>query len=215
MYTKLLPELRTFIGNENISLVEAIKKINENSKCIIYLVDDEGRLIGSLTDGDIRSWILKTGELVAKAIELANKKVKYISECERKNALDFMRKMRITSVPIVDEEKHIKDIVFIDEMPLRIVKNKSLSGVPVVIMAGGKGMRLRPYTKILPKPLIPINDVPIIERIMELFYRFGGENFYITLNYHRELIKAFFLRLIYHIVFILLKKMNQWEQQEA
>lgn len=181
-----------------------MKKINENSKCIIYLVDDEDRLIGSLTDGDIRSWILKTSKLTVKAIELANKKVKYIGECNRKNALDFMQKMNITSVPIVDEERHIKDIVFLDEIPLRIVRNKSLASVPIIIMAGGKGMRLRPYTKILPKPLIPINDVPIIERIMDLFYRFGGENFYITLNYHRALIKAFFseVNLPYHIHFV-------------
>ena len=67
-------------------------------------------------------------------------------------------------------------------------------------MAGGKGTRLYPYTKILPKPLIPIGEVPILERIMEHFYKFGAKEFYVTINYKKEMIKAYFSELKPHYI---------------
>ena len=68
----------------------------------------------------------------------------------------------------------------------------SLSEVPVIIMAGGKGTRLYPYTKVLPKPLIPIGDIPIMERIINKFRDYGAEKFFATVNYKKGMIKSYF-----------------------
>ena len=72
---------------------------------------------------------------------------------------------------------------------------KTLKDVPVIIMAGGKGTRLYPYTKILPKPLIPIGDIPIMERIIDRFHDFGVERFWATVNYKKNMIKSYFAEL--------------------
>ena len=116
-----------------------------------------------------------------------------------------MKKYKLHSVPVLDVDRKIVDIIF-DENSLKNNKGMSdgLRNTPVIIMAGGKGTRLYPYTKILPKPLVPIGDIPILERILNEFHRFGSEIFTIILNYKREMIKAYFAdqNLPYNIEFI-------------
>ena len=71
-------------------------------------------------------------------------------------------------------------------------QENALEGVPIVIMAGGKGTRLYPFTKIFPKPLIPVGDIPIIERIIERFRNYGASEYYMTVNYKKNMIKSYF-----------------------
>lgn len=107
---------------------------------------------------------------------------------------------------IVDENRQIEDIVFLDGCGhgYPALRTDSQSGVPVVIMAGGKGTRLYPYTKILPKPLIPIGDTPIMERIIDRFMQFGVDTFHITVNYKKGMIKSYFSELApaYRIIYV-------------
>ena len=85
------------------------------------------------------------------------------------------------------------DILFEQEQKIEVKEGSlSLDKVPVVIMAGGKGTRLYPYTKILPKPLIPIGDIPIMERIIDKFRDVGVTDFYATVNYRKNMIKSYF-----------------------
>lgn len=185
--------LQKYIGTENLTVIEVMQKIDLNGKGILYIVDVDGRLSGSLTDGDIRRWILKTGNLFGQAAQMAYKNTKYLLITEMQDSLHFMKKEQIQSVPILDEEHRILDIQFNnDESGSYKDGNSILASTPVIIMAGGKGTRLYPYTKILPKPLIPIGDVPILERIMERFHRYGVKDFYLTVNYKKEMIKSYF-----------------------
>ena len=146
-------------------------------------------MIGCVTDGDIRRWIIKTGDLSAPIIRFMNRDPKYVFENDKKNISDVLVKYSIRSIPIVTSLMRISDIIFGDQKVSSYQgKENDLKGIPVVIMAGGKGSRLYPYTKILPKPLIPIGDVPIVERIIEGFTSYRISDFYITVNYMKSMI---------------------------
>ena len=189
--------LDKFCAGEEISVVEAMQKIDHNARGILFILDAEKKVIGSLSDGDIRRWLIRTGELQANVAGIMNKNLKFRYSEGEENARVYMRKQKIKALPIVDADRHIIKILFDSNEPQEFLlsKNTKLKGVPVVIMAGGEGTRLYPYTKILPKPLIPIGDIPIIERIINKFVDFGAEDYYITVNYKKGMIKSYFAEL--------------------
>lgn len=98
--------------------------------------------------------------------------------------------MAYCAIPVLNETDQIINIVFLYDKP-PVNDNQNLN-IPVVMMAGGKGTRLYPYTKILPKPLIPIDDIPIAERILNGFYQIGCDDFYMIVNHKSNMIKAYF-----------------------
>lgn len=187
-------ELGRFLITQKAVVVEAMQKIDLNAKGILFVIDENERLEGVVTDGDIRRWLIKTGDLQGKIRDIMNKNPMVISCKERKKARQYMEKYSITALPVVTAEKRIKDIIFKEEDHLEEEKEgrHALQNVPVVIMAGGKGTRLYPYTKILPKPLIPIGDIPIMERIIQEFRKFGVRDFHATVNYRKSMIKSYF-----------------------
>ena len=187
-------ELARYICRENLSLVEAMQKIGVNAKGIIYITDGQERLIGSLTDGDIRRWILRTGSLEGTVSQVMYKDTRYLFEGDEAKCFDFMESEKINSVPVINTDFNIKEIHFKNTEFVRKKKvdQQTLQGIPVVIMAGGQGTRLYPYTKILPKPLIPIGDIPILERILNRFYSYDVTDFFVTVNYKKEMTKSYF-----------------------
>lgn len=188
-------ELANFICKANDTLVMAMEKIDFNARGIVYVVDREEHLVGSLSDGDIRRWILRKGSLDGSVFDVCYRNVKYLHTSELKYSIDFMRTNGIKSVPVLDENYIITQILFMEDTVFADTKKYSdtLTDFPIIIMAGGKGTRLYPYTKILPKPLIPIGEVPILERILNKFYDYGAEKFYLTVNYKKEMIKSYFM----------------------
>ena len=190
-------ELKLHLCERNISAIKAMQMIQDNMNGIIFVVDDERKLLGSVTDGDIRRWLIQTGDITGKINDFVFKKTRYIYENQRENARNFMRNEGIFAVPVLSDEKKIIDIIIDTDVKSwkRSIRREVLRGIPVIIMAGGKGTRLYPYTKILPKPLIPIGEVPILERILEQFYHFGVQEFWLTLNYKKEMIKSYFAEL--------------------
>lgn len=180
--------IKKYIVTEDITILEAMKVINSGGKGSAY-VCKENILLASITDGDIRRAILKGKDVNEKVIEIANFKPYFLLEKQKKKSKVFMKEHSITSVPIVkDNNMELCDIVFMYDTRL----NVDHLGIPVYIMAGGKGTRLKPYTDILPKPLIPIGEKTITEHIMDRFSSYGCNEYHMIVNYKKGLIKAYF-----------------------
>lgn len=173
----------------NASVIECIKRLDETAKKIVFVTENE-RLLGSITDGDIRRWILQNGNLEQPVMYVMNDKPIFVYMTERKKARHYFKEKSIQAIPVINEKEHLVDILFWDDEEEVDYQYKAIK-LPVVIMAGGKGTRLYPYTKVLPKPLIPIGDLTIIERIMNQFEKFGCDEFYLTVNYKKNMLKAY------------------------
>jgi dTDP-glucose pyrophosphorylase len=185
--------LATMSVNNGASIVDAMKVIDTSAKGIVFVIDERGTLVGALTDGDVRRWLMKGGSIQDTVSQAMNANPYFLPEDRVQEAKDLMREHVLTAVAICDSNKKLVDVVFKDgRRSWRIPNKKLLADVPVVIMAGGKGTRLYPYTKILPKPLIPIGDVPIMEHIIEHFHYFGCKDFRVIVNYKKNMIKAYF-----------------------
>lgn len=193
---------RDMLIDEKETILHAMKTIDKNSGRLLF-VTHENVLIGAISDGDIRRWLMKGGSLDTPLIKAANTNPKFIYASERDKAKQVMDQNQITALPVVDEYMHVVDIICL------LVKESDsstdeLSNVPVVIMAGGLGTRLYPYTKILPKPLIPVGDIPITEHIINRFRMFGCKDFYLVVNHKKNMIKAYYSEIEkdYNIYFV-------------
>jgi dTDP-glucose pyrophosphorylase len=181
--------LSDFLTTEDKTVLEVMRIIDHNTKGVAFLCKEE-QLLGVVTDGDIRRHILRKGNLDAPIRDIANYNPKFITNQVTIDYFSYMKSLSITALPVVNEDRKILNIRFLyDNKPLL---NTNLN-VPVVIMAGGKGTRLYPYTQILPKPLIPINDKTIAEIIMDHFEAFGCKKFDMIVNYKKNFIKSFFI----------------------
>lgn len=173
------------------TIKDGLIKLDNTAKKILFVVDAEKCLLGTVTDGDIRRWILRNGDLNSSIENIMNRNPIYTDEKHNGDAVAIMREKKIESIPVLDEKRNIVKILFLNDQVQGDLINKCINN-PVVIMAGGLGTRLYPYTKILPKPLIPIGDTPIVERIINKFHSHGCSDFYLTVNYKKNMIKSYF-----------------------
>lgn len=184
------------IINPQTSIIETLQHLNITARQILFVCDEKNALMGSVTDGDLRRYILNNGDLSGPVSGAMKKNPHSVTEIDRHSAFTIMKTLQITAIPIVDDNNRLIDIVFYKDKDiftgLSIEFGKLLCDIPIFIMAGGEGTRLYPYTKVLPKPLIPIGDKPIIERIIELFSRYGAQKYLISVNHRRNMIKAYF-----------------------
>lgn len=187
-------QIKIFLTREDTTVVEAMQKIDANAKGILFVVDENKKTCGTVTDGDIRRWLIRTGELKAPVSDFMNRNPKMIYQSSLANAHSILKKEKISVLPVIDCDHVIIDLIFASEEVTALEQsgNTALEHVPVIIMAGGKGTRLYPFTKILPKPLIPIGDIPIMERIINHFRDYGVRTFLVTVNYKKSMIKSYF-----------------------
>lgn len=181
--------LDDLIISEDISVLEAMKCLNDTG-CRIVFVAPQRQLQAVLTDSDVRKFILRGGDVSAPVKEAANYSPKSLLIANRSEARGFILKNSIEALPLLDEEGKIADVVFAGD--LAGLSKRDKCDMPVVIMAGGLGSRLYPYTKILPKPLIPIGENPILEHIIHKFRDAGCQDFTLIVNYKRNMIKSYF-----------------------
>ncbi len=184
-----LDEINRFIISSNATIAQVMKEIDENAWGILFIVDSEERITGCITDGDIRRFLLGGGKMTGLADDAANKSPRIAKSYEEAKQL-YHRKNYIV-IPVVDDNGIIIDLYF-GESKDPLHKYKTPLNTPVVINAGGKGTRLDPFTRVLPKPLIPVGDYPIIEHIMKEYQSYACNEFHIIVNYKRELLKAYF-----------------------
>lgn len=174
---------------------EAMKQLEETERKTLFVIDDENRLIGTLTDGDIRRSILAEGSLDGLVENICNTTpriapVGYDVEQVKKEMVEN----KIGCFPVVNANRVIVEILFWEDLFGQSVARKHNKPIhlPVVVMAGGKGTRLDPFTRILPKPLIPLGDKTVIEIIIDSFVACGVGKFYISVNYKSKIIKSYF-----------------------
>ena len=180
-------KLSDIIVSEEETILFALKKLNklENiSNLILFVVDNNRRMIGTITDGDIRRSIIKHQSLNLKIGKICNKDFRFSYENEKIN-FSKLRLEKIKILPILNKEKIVLD--FID-----LLKFKSITPLECVLMAGGRGKRLSPLTDAIPKPLLKLGNKPIIEYNIDNLIRHGVSKFYITINYLGSMIKDYF-----------------------
>ena len=181
--------IEKYLVSDDITVKQAIEVMESNMIKAVLIADENKRIRGIFSNGDMRSFFLKGGELSDNIKNAMNAHpILYRSRKEVENE----KKTRIRVIyPIVDDNNCLIDVLDDEQTVTNGVINDSLKDVPLVIMAGGKGTRLYPYTKILPKPLIPIGDLTITERIIERFQRFGCNKVFMVLNYKANMIRAY------------------------
>lgn len=182
----------------DVTLKDAIKKMDENRQGVICVVDNDQNLKGILTDGDFRRLVLNGISLETPIEQVMNPNPLTFqqSEYNEQEAREIFRRRGIIYLPIVDGSRLV-DMIF-ESSILRMTADEDkfhgLNGLNLsaIIMAGGFGNRLQPFTNVLPKPLIPINDSSVAELIMESFMKNGVKQFIFSINYKGKMIRAYF-----------------------
>jgi len=177
------------------TIKEAMEALDKTAEKVLLVVDDEQRLIGALTDGDIRRHILKKQDLIGTIQGAYNKNPIFVfhKDSDIEKIKHILTKNIIDLVPILDQDHKVVDYVTWE----KVFGNNRISGdqkldVPVVIMAGGRGTRLEPFTRVLPKPLVPVGEKPVIDHIIDRFKAYGMCEFYITTHHMSKIIRAYF-----------------------
>ena len=187
--------MKNITVKSDVSIRHAMKKLsNTGEKCLV-IIDENNKLLGTLSDGDLRKAILKGAKVndLIKKIYNSNPTVLIKNKYNNREVKKLFTQFKFDLIPIIDNKGNLDDILVWENIFKNDKNNrKNTMDVPVVIMAGGKGTRLEPFTNILPKPLIPINEKPVIEHIIDSFTKVGIKNFILTLNYKARIMKAFF-----------------------
>ena len=172
----------------NSTIKQALKIIDSGAVKIALVVDENDKLLGTVTDGDIRRAILKGKGLEDRIQNIYYKNPITVSIDESKeNIINLCTSKKIYQIPVVDKEGKVVKIILLDE----ILKPKEYPN-KIVLMVGGLGSRLRPLTEDIPKPMLSVGGKPILQTIIEQFRNYGFKNFILCVNYKADIIKNYF-----------------------
>lgn len=180
--------IATFCLKPTDTLLRALEVIDQAGEGIAFMCDDSGRMLGTVTDGDVRRGLLK-GATLTDAIEpFAKKKFASVStRASRPEVLDLMQARQLHQIPILDDDGRLDGLHLLHEV---------IGATPkpnwAVIMAGGKGTRLGELTKTIPKPMLKVAGRPIIERLVYHLVGYGIRRIFISTNYLAEIIESHF-----------------------
>lgn len=173
---------KKIIVSDDSLIRDAMEKINDSGARLVFVLSRSSKLIGSLSDGDIRRALLKSVPLSASVLDVCNRDVKRVFKSDlNQNKIEECRKIGLDFIPVINDDGYVVDIIKLDQ---RIIYQKRKA--TVFIMAGGFGSRLRPLTENCPKPMLPIKGKPIIEHIICRLKKYGFEKFIISTHYLPE-----------------------------
>ena len=177
------------------TIKEAMEALDKTAEKVLMVVDENHALIGCLTDGDIRRYILK-GQDLTGTIENAynpNPTFVYQKDFDREKIKQVFVQNKFDVIPILDQDRKVVDFITWEKVFGNNKKSEEQKlNVPVVIMAGGSGTHLEPFTKVLPKPLIPVGEKPVIDHIIDRFRAYGASEFYLTIHHKSKILRAYF-----------------------
>jgi len=197
---------KLLIQSDN-TIKEALNLLSKGGEKCLLVINNSEQYLGTISDGDVRRAILNGNKINSSIKSIFNDNSTFLLEgsYSTEEVKDIFLNNKFDLIPVINSSKKIIEILVWEKIFREDFDNKkNLISIPVVIMAGGKGTRLMPFTNVLPKPLIPIKDKPLIEHIIEKFTSAGCDEFYITLNYKSRIIKAYFdeLQPNYSVFFI-------------
>ncbi len=179
--------MRKHIISKEDSVRSALIKLNElGSDAILFVVDENLKLIGALTDGDLRRGFIKGLGFEDQILSFVQPNPSYINEGEdAMMKLEEYKTKHFKIIPVLNSNHQITDII-------NFRKKSTIIPVDAVLMAGGEGKRLRPLTENTPKPLLKVGDKPIIEHNIDRLVNVGVENIYLSINYLGEQLETYF-----------------------
>lgn len=177
-----------FISKDK-SLLEALTQINgfRNEPLVLFVFDDEGRMIGTLTDGDSRRALVAGASVDSKIGEIMHRNFNYVraEDSDDVKELKRQKELKMKLVPVLDKDMHIVEIINLEKYKTRLP-------IDAVLMAGGKGERLRPLTEKTPKPLLPVGGKAIIDHNIDRLISYGVKHINVTVNYLGEQLEEHF-----------------------
>lgn len=175
--------------NKDITMLEALSRICALAPepLVLFVLDDDKRMVGTLTDGDTRRALINGASVNEKVANVMHRNFNYmkVEELDDVKELKRQKELNMKLVPILDEEKHIVEIVNFEKVKTRLP-------IDAVLMAGGKGERLRPLTEKTPKPLLPVGDKAIIDHNIDRLISYGVKHINVTVNYLKEQLEEHF-----------------------
>jgi dTDP-glucose pyrophosphorylase len=183
-----MKSLENFTVNPETNIHDALKIIDRPGGQIALVVDDEQKLMGTVTDGDVRRGILSGVDVQCPVTMIMNAEpVKAKPNYDRQDVLSIMKRNKLRQVPIVDDTGCLLGLETLDEL-IHVPCRENI----VLLMAGGLGARLQPLTNECPKPMLEVGGRPILETIILNFIEYGFKEFVISINYKANMIRKYF-----------------------
>ena len=182
------------IIDASMTLIQTMKKMDEGyTKSLIVFANE--KFVGIITNGDLQRAIIAKVPFdtpIIKVVDNSNKCYAHDGD-NREDIKNWMIEKRAEFMPVLDSQEELVDVIFWDDVISETIveDNRGKIDLPVVIMAGGKGTRLKPITNVIPKPLVPVGDKTILEVIMDQFESIGCHKFYMSVNYKADMMKYY------------------------
>ena len=191
MRIKYYDMIKSHLINEGKTLLEALSQINALAPepLVLFVVDNEQRMVGTLTDGDSRRALIGGASVEDKVSKVMHCDFNYMKMNDLDNVREIkrQRELKMKLIPVLDSERHIEEIINLES-------HKSRLPIDAVLMAGGKGERLRPLTEKIPKPLLKVGDKCIIDHNIDRLINYGVDHISVTVNYLKEQLEEHFAK---------------------